>query len=271
MNFLKYLEQLDTEQLDKESEDRFLDRKNMLGKMGSFSKKMALAAVPMGAFTALANPAKAQSTNDIVGVLNFALTLEYLENEYYQIGNAQSGLIPSEAQPIYDQIAKHEQQHVAFLENTIDSLGGQKVDRPNFDFTAGGMFDPFNNYDQFLILSQAFEDTGVRAYKGQAPALQGTVALRPALQIHSVEARHAAEVRRLRGLQGWILQDNAVDGVPATQATYAGEDQTTQLGVDIPSITDASVDSITEAWDEFLTMDEVLNIAGLFIVSDSEN
>jgi hypothetical protein len=74
--------------------------------------------------------------------------------------------------------------------------------KPTFDFTVGGAFDPFNNYTQFLALSQAFEDTGVRAYKGQATNLISTPdLLTAALQIHSVEARHASEVRRLRGLK----------------------------------------------------------------------
>lgn len=267
MNFLKFLEELDIEHIDKESKDKFLDRKSALSQMGSYSKKMALSAVPLGALAAFANPAKAQSTDQIIDTLNFALTLEYLENEYYQTGNAQSGLIPADAQPIYNQIAKHEQQHVIFLKNTIDSLGADPVQKPTFDFTAGGAFDPFNNYAQFLVLSQAFEDTGVRAYKGQAPNLQGVdSALQAALQIHSVEARHASEVRRLRGLKGWITQDNRGAGVPmAAQAVYDGEANTTQLGIDVTTVTDVGADGVTEAWDEFLTRDAVLDIASLFI------
>lgn len=269
MNFLNFLEELNIEHVDKETKEKFLDRKNALRKMGSFSKKLALSAVPLGAITAFANPVQAQSTDQVVDTLNFALTLEYLENEYYQTGNAQSGLIPADAQPIYNQIAEHEQAHVIFLKNTIASLGADPVQKPTFDFTAGGAFDPFNNYEQFLVLSQAFEDTGVRAYKGQAPNLQGVdSALQAALQIHSVEARHASEVRRLRGLKGWITQDNRGAGVPmAVQPVYNGEANTTQLGVDVTAVTDVGADGVTEAWDEFLTGEEVLDIASLFIQS----
>jgi hypothetical protein len=71
----------------------------------------------------------------------------------------------------------------------------------------------FTNYETFKAVAQAFEDTGVRAYKGQAPALMPYKdVLTAALTIHSVEARHASQVRRLRGnfteqepfYQGWI-------------------------------------------------------------------
>lgn len=271
MSLIQFLDQFNDQEFDAEAKDKFFSRKDALGKLTDFSKKLALAAIPFGAMTALSTPAKAQSTEDIVGVLNFALTLEFLENDYYTMGNAQSGLIPGGKEAdIFMQIGKHEQQHVDFLTDTIDALGGTPVEKPTFDFTVGGAFDPFNNYAQFLALAQAFEDTGVRAYKGQAPAVQGNAQiLTAALSIHSVEARHASEVRRLRGLKGWITQDNRGAGMPeASQAVYAGEDQTTQLGVDVTSITDIGADGITEAWDEFLTMEDVNNIAVLFISSE---
>src|SRR5699024_8417766 len=109
----------------------------------------------------------------------------------------------------------------------------------------------------------AFEDTGVRAYKGQAGNVQGNATvLTAALQIHSVEARHAAVVRKIRGLNGWITQDQRGDTMPeATQAVYNGEANTTQLGVDVTTVTEEGADDITEAWDEILTQDEVLGIA----------
>ena len=86
-------------------------------------------------------------------------------------------------------------------------------------------------------MAQAFEDTGVRAYKGQAANLITTPdLLTAALQIHSVEARHASEVRRLRGLKGWISNDERGAGMPAaTQAVYAGEGVTMQAGFNTAS------------------------------------
>ena len=134
----------------------------------------------------------------IVDVLNFALTLEYLEDEFYRTALESKDLIPSEARATFETIAKHEAAHVALLQGAI---GSHAVKKPTFDFTAKGAFgDVFSNYKTFLALSQAFEDTGVRAYKGQAGILQGSdEILTIALQFHSVEARHAAEVRLMRG------------------------------------------------------------------------
>ncbi len=168
MNFLDLIKELDTENLEGEDQERFLSRKQAIGKMSNFSKKLALSALPLGAFAAFSNEAQAQSTEDLVNVLNFALTLEYLENEYYQTGVNTTGLIPSgDPSAIYSTIADHEQDHVNFLTDVISNvLGGTPVEKPDFDFTAGGNFAPFEDYATFLTLSQAFEDTGVRAYKG---------------------------------------------------------------------------------------------------------
>ncbi|MEI2724955.1 MAG: ferritin-like domain-containing protein [Verrucomicrobiota bacterium] len=164
------------------------------------------------------------------------------------------------------QIGKHETAHVAFLKTTINSLGGTPVAKPTFDFTATGVFaDVFSNPATFLALAQAFEDTGVRAYKGQAANLLGNKdVLQAALQIHSVEARHASEVRRLRGSKGWITQSNNTSA-PAAAAVYAGENNTTHLGVNATTVVTVDSNALTEAYDEILTMTEVLAIAGLFI------
>lgn len=144
---------------------------------------------------------------------------------------------------------------------------------------------PFGNpfatgqYATFQALSQAFEDTGVRAYKGQAPNLQSNAAiLTVALQIHSVEARHASEVRRLRGNfsetaphKGWIT--DAQTDIAGTAATYGpgnpaasfpSEDNTTQGGVDVTTL-GYSKEVASEAFDEPLDKGTVLAIAGLFI------
>ena len=198
----------------------------------------------------------ADFSQDVVDVLNFALTLEFLEDEFYQRGLDTAGLIPARDRTVFEQISKHEKAHVALLKST---LGGQAVLKPNFDFSAKGTFNTFGNYATFQALAQGFEDTGVRAYKGQAPTLQQSPEyLTVALQIHSVEARHASEVRRLRGQKGWITFANT--DVPALAATYAGCDNTVQGGVSLPSTA-----AVTEAFDEPLTKEAVLAIAGQFI------
>jgi hypothetical protein len=127
----------------------------------------------------------------------------------------------------------------------------------------------------------------VRAYKGQATALRpfrgpdgNNFALQGALQIHSVEARHAAQIRRLRGTfnelqplyQGWVT-GNATD-VPGAAAVYAGEENTTQAGVNVvPLVTRLApqfvIDEtdVQEAFDEPLTMAQVLAIVRPFIAA----
>ena len=162
---------------------------------------------------------------------------------------------------IFETIGEHENAHVAFLKQT---LGSQAVAKPQFDFTAGGALpNPFKNYEVFLILAQGFEDTGVRAYKGQAPKLKPYDAyLTAALTIHSVEARHASEVRRLRGEAGWIPTNDPTAPAPI-KAVYAGEDNLHQLGVDVGAFLNAKAGS--EAFDEPLTKAQVLAIVQPFL------
>ena len=142
----------------------------------------------------------------IEDTLNFALTLEYLEAAFYDQGY-KSGVIPSKYRTVFRTIGGHETAHVKLLQSV---LGAAAVKAPGVDFTAGGKYaDVFENFDTFLTLSQTFEDLGVAAYKGQAGNLVGSKEiLTVALQIHSVEARHAAEVRRIGLKFGW---DGAFD------------------------------------------------------------
>jgi hypothetical protein len=241
--------------LDQELMDRVVSRRDAVARSSKMAGTLAIASMPV-AFGLMAKKAFAQGglPQGIIDVLNFALTLEYLEDEFYKAGLGSSGLIPGEDLPIFQQISKHETAHVALL---LSVLGANAVAKPTFDFTAGGTFDPFNSYPIFQALSQGFEDTGVRAYKGQAAALMAdNLILTTALRIHSVEARHASEVRRLRGQNGWIT-GNTTD-VPQLAPVYAGEQAANG------SATSAAA---AEAFDEPLTMDQVNAIAGLFIVA----
>lgn len=201
----------------------------------------------------------------LTDALQLALVLEYLEDEYYSIGLGTSGLIPSADRPVFMQISKHESAHVAFLKSTLTSLGTTPGAKPNFNFTAGGAFAPFSDYNQFLTLAQAFEDTGVRAYKGQAGNVMSNKAvLQAALQIHSVEARHASQVRRMRANKGWIELDNGGNMPPATNPVYAGEGVTVQAGFNTATAFGAAAGSA--AYDEILTGSDAQAIASLFIV-----
>lgn len=251
---------------ERESLDRAASRREAFSALGRSLGKAAIVALPAAAFLKPTR-AMAQSTGtSVVDVLNFALTLEYLEAEFYMRGLDADGLLSGDTRTIVAQISKHEDQHVEFLRSAIGGAGGDAIDSPEFDFTAGGTFsDVFSNEATFLALAQAFEDTGVRAYKGQATNLiDNDDVLTAALQIHSVEARHASEIRRLRGSKGWITGSTNTSA-PAAAAVYAGEDNIMQLGVDATSVTQVDRDGVTEAYDEPLSREAVLEIAGLFL------
>ncbi len=242
----------------------------MLSRRGAFrdaaTKLGVLATAPMvvAAASTAAFGQGAKLPRKIVDVLNFALTLEYLEDEFYRTALASSGLIPSETRQTFETIGKHEAAHVELLKG---ALGSHAAKKPTFDFTAKGAFgDVFSNYKTFLALSQAFEDTGVRAYKGQAGNLMGSdEILTIALQIHSVEARHAAEVRLIRGQPAWIVSNSRGDMPAATQPIYDGEADFTQGGADIKDLGGLPVDALSGAFDEPLSKGKVLAIAKMFI------
>jgi serine-rich repeat adhesion-like glycoprotein len=141
--------------------------------------------------TAMVGPyvrrALAMSGGGDVDILNFALTLEYLESTFY--AEAKKRAKPSgELKALVDLIASDEQQHVEALEATIKQLGGKPVAEPKFDF-------PYSGTSGFLKLAQTFEDTGVSAYNGAAPMIKSKEVLAAAGGIVQVEARHAAAIR----------------------------------------------------------------------------
>ena len=236
-----------------------------------FAAALALGSVPI-ALGALAKDVYGQAPADVLDVLQFALTLEYLEADFYTRGVAATGMIPAADATIFTTIRDHENTHVTALRALISSKGATPVAKPIFDFTAKGNVAGFNfgasQYATFQVLAQAFEDTGVRAYKGQAGRLiNDKAALTAALTIHSVEARHASEVRRLRGKKGWITS-NSRDDLPAfTQAIYNGEDNVTQAGIDVTALGagNGGTAGVTEAFDEPLTKDQVLAIVTPFL------
>ncbi|OZI05579.1 hypothetical protein BWI93_24375 [Siphonobacter sp. BAB-5385] len=241
------------EKVDAEAADRFsfYNRRHVL-KFGA--KATALAALPTF-FSSVVNKAYAALPN-ATEVLKYALTLEYLEDAFYKKGLATSGLIPSMDRAIFAQISKHEDAHVKLLQGALAQLN-VTVAMPTFDF--GPAFD---NYQNFLVYSQSFEDLGVRAYKGQAGVLKQTDYLTVALQIHSVEARHAAMVRALRGDKGWIQGNSSGNAV---KEVYAGEEVVKQAGVYIGGLPGQTDNSASEAFDEPLDEKAVLALAGLFI------
>jgi hypothetical protein len=272
--------------LDTAFDDAPTSRRDALRKAGRLGGAAALAVTPLytmarDAMASKSSLSSAYSASLAHDPLNFALTLEYLEYFFY-LRAVDEGDIPSSALPLFEEIRNNELAHVNLLRSTIEGLDDPPGDpdvykQDDFDYTAAG-FDPFadGNYEQFLILAQGFEDTGVRAYKGQAGALQGTPYLTAALQIHSVEARHAAAVRRLRENQGWIPFDQPsapgpIMPVYGPGGPFPSEENTTQGGVELTgALSGYTEEEITAAFDEALDMETVFSIAGPFITGDPD-
>ena len=224
------------EKVDPEVYERFDTRRKAMKGFANLTGKIALAAVPL-AVASMFNKAYGQTPANVNAVLNFALTLEYLEAEFYNNIVGSPGYLSASAadKAALTKIKDDENKHVAFLKTV---LGTAAVAKPTFDFTAGngsgtGPFAGYlANYAVQLAMAQTFEDTGVRAYKGQAPNLQSNrVVLTAALNIHSVEARHAAHIRQMRRaldaaipaaqkpLKPWItLNYSGIDFPPANAA-----------------------------------------------------
>jgi len=159
---------------------------------GSFLLKSTLA---VGAVygTAAVSPfvqrAMAQDAMGDIDILNFALTLEFLEADFYKKGLASN--LSAEAKELAQLFGKHESAHVEALTGTISDLGGTPVESPTFKF-------PFTDEASFLELAQTLEDTGVGAYNGAAPLIESKEVLGAAGSIVQIEARHAAAIRLLR-------------------------------------------------------------------------
>jgi hypothetical protein len=253
------------EKVDGEIFDR-LAHVSRRGLFSSLTKKTIAIAAPAIMASALNKSYGQALPQNVKDVLNFALALEYLEFRFYDNANNLS-MIPAQYKDAFEVIRRHEQVHVRLLKTV---LGADAIPEPKFDFSAKGTFtDTFTNFQTFAAVAQTFEDTGVRAYKGQAANLMNAPAiLTVALQIHATEAAHAANVRNLRGIKGWITGGTAaMSGLPAVvNASYAGEDNTNGLGGLVGNSFKIPItsDMITEAFDEPLTKDQVLAIAGPF-------
>ncbi|MGV1048392.1 MAG: ferritin-like domain-containing protein [Solirubrobacterales bacterium] len=129
----------------------------------------------------------AMSSGGDVDIVNFALTLEYLESTFYEEAKTRAQA-SGELKSLIDLLADDEKQHVDALTATVKQLGGKPVAEPKFNFD-------YSDTAGFLKLAQTFEDTGVSAYNGAAPMIKSKEVLGAAGSIVQVEARHAAAIR----------------------------------------------------------------------------
>lgn len=123
-------------------------------------------------------------------IVNYALTLEYIEADFYQVV-AESGLFKGAELELVKTIGEHEQAHVDALESTAKSLG-EPAAKPETKF-------PLESRTEVLKLAATVENLGAAAYLGQAARIEDPEILAAALAIHTVEARHAAALNRMIG------------------------------------------------------------------------
>jgi hypothetical protein len=160
----------------------------------SFILRGALAAGAVYGTSAVApfvSQALAEAGGGDAAILNFALTLEYLESDFYEVKGKQVGL-SGQAKAYAKQFGAEEGEHVAALTAAIKQLGGAPVKKPAFVF-------PPTNERSFLALASVLENTGVGAYNGAAPSIKSKQVLASAGSIVQIEARHAAAIDLLIG------------------------------------------------------------------------
>lgn len=126
-----------------------------------------------------------------VGILNYALTLEYLEAAFYA-DVVKSGLFKGADLAAIRKFGEEEAEHVAALTAAVKQLGGRPAPEPKSEF-------PLKSAKSVLELAGTVENLGAAAYLGQAANIESPEVLASALAIHSVEGRHAAALNTLLG------------------------------------------------------------------------
>ncbi len=139
-----------------------------------------------------------------IGILNYALTLEYLEAAFYNGATAANLALSPQAAAFLKVVTEDENKHVAFLKK---GLGSKAVKSPKFDFKGAN-----TNVETFMKTAQVLENTGVHAYSGQALNIKSGAYVKAAVSILTIEARHASVIGLLNDPSGKeIAPDGAFD------------------------------------------------------------
>ena len=153
--------------------------------------------------------ALAQGGGD-VEIVNFALTLEYLEAAFYETALKQVKGLDKDAKKLATELRDNEMEHVSALTATVKKLGGKPAAKPGVDFGSA-----FASQASFLKTAQSFEDLGVGAYNGAGPMIKSKDVLAAAGSIVQVEGRHAGAIRLMNGAK---IAPAAFDkGIPQDQ------------------------------------------------------
>jgi len=277
MNFKNILKEI--EQTDAGVYEQIKGRRQVLKSFGARAVAAALPFATGSLFTEAYG--KTTGVDAHVQALNFILALEYFAYNYYHTANNTGGLIPANDQPGFLTIENEKKAHITYLNAQIANtfLGSPytpknynpSASNPYFvvsgayDFTAGGKYLVFSDYPTFVMMAETFEDTFVHGYLGQTTvALDSNTLLALLMQMQCSVARHASFARFVRRNLGyaqapehpapWIT--NNIPPIPDLQLYYSGEENTSQLGIDIsllPGISGTTPQiSATAAFDDNL-------------------
>ena len=159
-------------------------------------KTLAAASVGAAAGTSLlTSKAFAQSGGGDADIFNFALTLEYLEREFYQRA-LDAGVLSGAALGVVTALRDHEAAHVDAITAALQGAGATPVAKPQFTFPQ----DAFSSQASILQLAATFEPVGVGAYLGAGPMIQSPDLLEAAGTIAGVEGDHVVAVNNLVGV-----------------------------------------------------------------------
>jgi hypothetical protein len=145
-----------------------------------------------------------------VGILNYALTLEYLEAAFYNGATAANMSLSSQTTAFLKIVTKDENAHVKFLK---EHLGSKAAKEPAFNFK-GANTSP----EMFMKTAQVLENTGVHAYSGQALNIKSAAYVKAAISILTIEARHASVIGLLNDPTGEMIAPNGPFDTPLTAA-----------------------------------------------------
>ena len=175
---------------------------------GDDSSMSSSTPAPKETATAMAMGGTEQFGKGDLGIANYALTLEYLEADFYS-KVANSGMLKGKVADVARRFGNEEQAHVEALIALIKKAGGKPAAAPKSNF-------PLDDEGSILKLAATVENLGANAYLGQAGRIQDKEILAAALSIHSVEARHAAVLNLATGAkpaQGPFSQGVGADEV----------------------------------------------------------
>jgi rubrerythrin len=161
-----------------------------LAACGSDDKSSSSSSTTSTQKQAASSPTEMFGKGDL-GILGYALTLEYLETDFYKQA-AKSGKLSGKVLEVAKQFGGEESQHVQALEGAIKKAGGKLPAKPKGKF-------PLKDQKSILKLAATVENVGAAAYLGQAGLIKDKEVLAAALAIHAVEARHASALNSVIG------------------------------------------------------------------------